>query len=672
LRFWLFVKTARLRFIAILVAIGLVIVKWDTLTALYERWQHTMGLASGTSKADPEHDYWCPMHPNIVRDHPDKCPLCGMQLSVRKKGAAAGDEALPPGVVNRVQLTPYRIALAGIQTSAVAYQRLEKEIRALGFVEFNERKLARITARVAGKSRIDKLFVNVTGQHVHAGDPLALIYNPDLMVTVQNLRDAQKSGNASLLRLARQRLQLWGIAEDQIEHALRKDRNLTHLVIRSPISGHVIKKYQVEGEYVEEGARLYDIADLSTVWVEAQLYEDELAYLKVGRNVQARARAFPNRVFAGKVAFVHPHLDAATRTLRVRFDLDNARHELRPGMYATVALRAPVARLDLHARALSGEWRDRLVGEGLALARVGAFGLSGEMGLESLTRAAVRKVAGAHNLVLAVPESAVIDTGTRQLVYREVWPGAYDALPVQLGPRCGDFFPVLRGLEAGDKVVTAGSFLVDAETRLSAGVGSTYFGASGGPHSERPSATGPRPSQSTDEDAKVKIILAKLSRVDRRLAEAQLYCPVLGGKLGGMGMPVKIYLDGQPVLLCCKGCEKQARDNASRTLARVEQYSTRGKSAGKTTDDERELQEMVRENLARLSAEDRRLAKAQGYCPVQQENQLGSMGVPFKVMVKGRPVFLCCDGCQAEARAHPGQTLATVERLKGKGQGGKH
>src|SRR4029077_5682012 len=142
------------------------------------------------------------MHPTIVRDHPDKCPICGMPLSKRKKGEAAeADEALPPGGTSRVQLTPYRVALAGIQTVAVDYQPLAREITTVGSVEFDERKLARISARLTGKSRIEKLYVNVTGQIVQKGDPLALLYNPDLVSTAQNLIDARRSGNRDLERM---------------------------------------------------------------------------------------------------------------------------------------------------------------------------------------------------------------------------------------------------------------------------------------------------------------------------------------------------------------------------------------------------------------------------------------------------------------------------------------
>jgi multidrug efflux pump subunit AcrA (membrane-fusion protein) len=540
---WQVIKTvqARLRFVAILAVIGAAIVYWDTLNAYYDKWTRPILAAQTEAKADTE--FWCPMHPTIVRDHPDQCPICGMPLSQRKKGGGAGgEEALPPGVVSRVQLTPYKVAVAGIQTVAVAYQPLFKDITTVGFVEFDERKLARITARATGKSRIDKLYVNVTGQTVHKGEPLALLYSPDLATTVQNLLDARRGTNRELERMARERLSLWGIDDEQLAPILQSGKPTTHLTIRSPISGHVIKKYPIEGEYVEEGARLYDVADVSTVWIEAQVYEDDLAFIAMDQPVSAVVRSFPNRQFKGKIAFIHPHLDTGTRTLKVRFDIDNADHDLRPGMYATVTIRVPATKLEL---------------------------LPPDAGEQ-------QKQAYAQGLVLALPERAVIDTGRRNIVYREAEPDVYEGVEVQLGPRCGPFYPVVFGLKAGDRIATSGSFLIDAETRLNAGATSTYFGASSSPPvGKHNSVTSARPSMTRDqkesEDAKVRANLAKLNPEDRRLAEAQGNCPIQEeNRLGVMGPPVKIVLNGRPVFLCCKGCETDAREHPEKTLAKVE------------------------------------------------------------------------------------------------------
>jgi Cu(I)/Ag(I) efflux system membrane fusion protein len=538
--FAILVKLARLRFIAVLVGVGAVIAYWDTLNAYYEKW--TRPIFGQETAASSDKEWWCPMDPTIVRDHPDKCPICGMNLSPRKKGEKRENEALPPGVFSRVALAPYKSAVAGIETAEVGYRELAREIDAVGFVEFDERKLARISVRAAGKSRIDKLFANVTGQMVAAGDPLAEVYSPELAVTARNLLDAHQAGNAYLEGMARERLRLWGIDAEQIDQILKEGKAVTHLTIRSPISGHVIKKYKVEGEYVEEGARLYDVADLSTVWIEGQVYEDEVAFLRDAVEkkmpVVATAKSFPNREFKGEVAFLHPHLDGSTRTLKVRFDMPNPRYDLRPGMFATVRLQVPVAQLDLLPPDASEK----------------------------------EKQVWRQGQVLAVPERAVIDTGGHKFVYREAEPDVYEGVEVELGPRCGDFYPVVRGLNAGDRVATTGSFLIDAETRLTAGASSTYFGAKGGPQGEsHPATTAARPSMTRDDDAKVRANLAKLSAEDRRLAAAQRFCPVLPeNRLGGMGIPFAIEIKGRKVFLCCKGCKDEALENPDQTLARVE------------------------------------------------------------------------------------------------------
>ncbi len=671
--FAILVKLARLRFIAILVAIGGVIAYWDTINGYYEKW--TRPLFGQETAVSSDTEYWCPMHPTIVRDHPDKCPICAMPLSKRKKGDKSEEEALPPGVLQRVQITPYKVAVAGIETAEIGYQPLMKEISAVGFVEFDERKLARISARVTGKTRIDKLYVNVTGQHVEKGEPLVELYSPDLVVTVQNLLDARQNNNRSLEMISRDRLRLWGMEDDQIDDILKTGRPITHVTIRSPIHGHIIKKYQVEGEYVEEGARLYDVADLSTVWIEAQVYEDDLAFLKLDLPVAAMTKSFPNREFKSKLALLQPHLDATTRTLKVRCDMDNAEHELRPGMYTTVRFQSPIARLAMLREERQRIWREQTAGE-LAMAALFSPSLPAMSGgFSSLLMAATEEVIASRDLVLAVAESAVIDTGSRQFVYREAEPDVFDQLEVQLGPRSGAFYPVLHGLRPGDRVATTGSFLIDAETRLTAGAASTYFGASGGPQSDHPSSTMPaRPSMTRDEDDKFQEVLNKLSPQDRPLVEAQGYCPVLGNRLGSMGPPVPVMIQGQKIFLCCKMCVKKAKANEKRTLARAAELTTRSQSGASrpapsmspslSPSSKREAK--VKANLAKLSADDRRLAEEQKFCPVEPDNLLGAMGVPVIVEIKGQRVFLCCGACKDEALENPDQTLAKVKELRAK------
>jgi Cu(I)/Ag(I) efflux system membrane fusion protein len=547
--FIILVKLARLRFVGILLVIGVVITQWDTLVAHYDKLTRS---TSGEAAVASNVEYFCPMHPSVIRDNPrDKCPICFMPLSKRKKGTGEV-AALPAGVVNRVQLSPYRVVLAGIQTWPVDYQPLTREITAVGYVEFDERGQRTVSARVAG--RIDKLIANETGQMVNEGDELALLYSPELVVTVENLLEAQRSGNRSLLESARTRLERWGIDDPQINEILAAGKANTHLKIRSPISGHVITKYVREGQYVEEGMPLYELADLSTVWIQAQVYEDDLALLPIGSDkdssllgangmeVTATTRSLPDEEFRGKLAFIYPHADQDTRTVTVRFELENSEHKLRPGSTATVTLKVNPKNLP-------------------ALSRLRASG--GEQGVLSEDR------------ILAVPESSVIDTGSQRIVYRESSPGVYDGVEVHLGPRMSGpggamFYPVLSGLKQGDAVVANGSFLVDAETRLNPAAGSIYFGGSGGSKTNQSSVTAVRPSTPEDPDAKIEAALAELSPEDRKLAEAQRFCPVLpDSRLGSMGPPIKLTVEGTSVFICCKGCQKKALANPQETLVNV-------------------------------------------------------------------------------------------------------
>jgi len=548
--FVVLVNLARLRFIAILLVIGLVIMQWDTLAAYYDKWTR-----SSTEVAASDVEYFCPMHPSVVRDNnKEVCPICFMPLSKRKKGETQDAEALPPGIVNRVQLTPYRIVLAGIGTWPVDYVPLTKDIRAVGFIEFNERGQKTVAARSAG--RIDKLFASETGQMVKAGDDLALLYSPDLTSTVEQLLDAKKSGDKKFIDSARKRLDRLGIDDQQIDEILTSGKFEARVRIHSPISGHVINKYVKEGQYVQEGTPLYDLADLSTVWIQAQIYEDDLALLPTnsdhtaydgaGLPVTATTRSLPGQAFQGKLSFIYPHVDQDSRTTTVRFELENPDHKLRPGGTAEVTLKISPKDVPALASAITDSHSKEVLDDGM---------------------------------VLAVPESSVIDTGTQKIVYRQSAPGVYEGIEVKLGPRMTGtdgaiFYPVLHGLAAGEFIVTSGSFLVDAETRLNPAAGSIYYGNSGGTKSAS-SVTSVRPSTPEDTPSKVRASLARLSPEDRVLAEAQKTCPVLGSLLGSMGPPVKVMLDGQSVFLCCPTCKQKALDHPQETLAKVAALRTK-------------------------------------------------------------------------------------------------
>jgi Cu(I)/Ag(I) efflux system membrane fusion protein len=642
-RWVVLVPLARLRFLFILGAIGVVIVKWDDLVARYEKYMPRPGAES---IADPDHEFYCPMHPTIVRDtNKDKCPICFMPLSKRKKGEVT-DDPLPAGTVSRVQLSPYRVVLAGVRTVPIEYQTLTKDITTVGTVEFDERKLKTVPTRVKG--RIEKLFVNQTGQMVHKNDPLAELYSPDLIVTVQNLLDARMANNPSLEKNARDRLRLWGIDDAQVDEIAKTGKPITNLTIRSPITGHVLRKSVREGQYIEEGGTLFDVADLSTVWIEAQLYEDDLAFLPPGGHdpktgqpgfdlpITATARAFPGKVFDGRLSFLFPHVDAETRTLTVRFELPNDDHELRPGMSATATLH-----------------------------------MSPEL-LSTTPAGAKLQLRGGK--ILAVPESAVIDTGSMKVVYREGLPNTFEGVAVRLGSKMRDgdgvvYYPLLAGLNEGDRIVTAGSFLIDAETRLNPAAGSIFIGGGGVTERKGPAAT-IRPTTPDDEAEKVAAAMAKLSPENRKLAQAQRFCPIRHEPLGAMGVPVRITLDDKPVFVCCKACIAEAQADPAKTLLQVEEYKRKGsgpppplsKPPGLklTAEDIAD----IRAGLAELPSAERKVAEAQRLCPVLGK-PLGIMGKPFKADLDAkRSIYVCCRSCIEKAKKDPEATLRKVEESR--------
>jgi hypothetical protein len=255
------------------------------------------------------------------------------------------------------------------------------------------------------------------------------------------------------------------------------------------------------------------------------------------------------------------------------------------------------------------------------------------------------------------------------------------------GPDGAIFYPVLSGLERGEKIITSGSFLVDAETRLNPAAGSIYFGGSSGSKTASSSVTNVRPSTPDDPDAKLQASLAKLSAEDRALVQAQRFCPILSDNLlGSMGPPVKVMIEGQPVFLCCGGCKQKAVDNPQETLAKV--AALKEKNAAHAESPSADVQPAPKEehqmnpntapneeaeikaNLDKLPAADRTIAEKQRLCPIT-ESPLGSMGAPVKVMVAGQPVFLCCDGCKDEALKDPKATLAKLTKLKESGSSAK-
>ena len=287
----------RLRFIAILAGVGFFIGYWDTVRNYWDKWTQPQSVA--VHALEPGQEFYCPMDPQVVRstyepngDVP-KCPICGMPLSIRKKGEAA---KLPAGITGRVQLSPERIQLAGIQTVPVEYRPIAKQTKTVGYVAYDESRLSRIVSRVDGY--VEKLYVDTTFTMVHKGDPLAEIYSPELYSTARELLVATRTGGvADLAAAARNKLLLLGVSQQEIDGIAASGKPSPRLVIRSPQTGYVVDKKIVHGASVEAKMTLFEVADLSTVWVEADVYEKDIPYLQLGQEVEATVEAYPESHF---------------------------------------------------------------------------------------------------------------------------------------------------------------------------------------------------------------------------------------------------------------------------------------------------------------------------------------------------------------------------------------
>ncbi len=371
--------------------------------------------------------YQCSMHPNIVSDKPGNCPICGMTLQPVRKVNAVGIPGR--GAVN---LTDQQRQLINIRTVAVKETDVDRSVRAVGVVTYDQSKVADLNSRVMGW--VEKLYVDTPGAHVEAGQPLMELYSPDLYSAKQDYllawRNARKAKGArgqygaarangadSILESARKRLELFGITGEQINALQTSGTAKTTTKIVAPFAGTVLQKEVVVGKMIQPTAMLYRIADLSRVWVEAEIYEYELPLVQVGQQAQVTLTAYPDRTFTGKVDFIYPYLQGQTRTAKLRVVLANPDGVLKPDMYANVDLKS-------------------------------------DLGKE-----------------LIIPASALFDTGKRQYVFVQQEKGMFVPKEIEVGPKVGDDFVVRKGLAAGEQVVVDGNFLLDSESQLKAAAG---------------------------------------------------------------------------------------------------------------------------------------------------------------------------------------------------------
>jgi Cu(I)/Ag(I) efflux system membrane fusion protein len=398
------------------------------------------GAKPGATAEQRRAQFYCPMHPSYTSDKPGECPICGMTLDpIPASGtgadhAAMGHEGDVPGL-SSVHLTPERIQLIGVRFARVEKRPLGGQLELVGFVAPDEARFKRVQIRAAGW--VQELFVNRTGETVRAGQPLLAIYSPELYQSEQEFLietapaprastgdtvEAMARDDATALHgmgtqvAAGERLRLFGVPEDEIARLQRERTASTRLVLRAPVSGTVLERNLAEGQYVAADTPLFVVADLSRVWVLADLYEMDFGSVRVGDRARFTADALPNHPFEGRIEFVYPTVTSQTRTLKARVPLGNTEGLLRPGMYGRV----------------------HVSGRGLT--------------------------------ALAVPGEAVIHTGEHDYLFVARSGGHFEPRMVWTGVRDGDRVQVLRGVAEGDTVVASASFLIDSESRLKAAI----------------------------------------------------------------------------------------------------------------------------------------------------------------------------------------------------------
>ncbi len=430
-------------------------------TALVLRRPAAPAVATG-EKPHAHTTYVCPMHPSITSDKPGECPICGMQLVATSAPAVPEHKLLfyrspmdpkvtsptprkdemgmdfvpiysdevnggspPTAGLATVGIDPQRQQLIGLRTAPVTEGPVGGSWRTVGRVAVDETRVHHVSLKFSGF--IENVFVDYIGKQVRAGEPLFSIYSPDVVSAEQEYLLALRTRAAlgvgaaqageDLVTAARDRLKLWDIPEQEIRRLERTGKAQRTVTLYSPMSGVVTRKDAVMGHRVVEGDMPYEITDLSQVWVLADAYESDIGRVKLGTPAALTLQAFPNKEFPGKVIFIDPIMDPKTRTAKVRLAFPNPTGELRPEMFGEVTLRTP--------------------------AREG----------------------------LSIPTDAIIDSGTRKVVFVSLGEGKFRPREVKIGASDGERSEVLEGLSAGDQVVTRANFLVDSESRLRASLG---------------------------------------------------------------------------------------------------------------------------------------------------------------------------------------------------------
>jgi Cu(I)/Ag(I) efflux system membrane fusion protein len=365
--------------------------------------------------------YTCPMHPSVKSDKPGACPVCGMNLvkrTVQIEMSPAEYQAL-----GQVTISPTKQVLANVSTSVAMKMSIEKEIRAVGKIAYAEQDFRQISTRFPG--RIDKLYLTYEGQQVKKDDPVADVYSPEAISAQQEYLLTKQSNSSDFIQQSKEKLVLWGFTESQIKELDESRAVKNNFTLHSPISGTVLKKNVQQQQYVSAGENLFDVADLSTVWMYADIYEYEIHGVKVGQRVETTSDVYPGKIFTGRITFISPTVEPSSRTLWVRAEMPNSTAELKLNMFvnATIKIKLPES--------------------------------------------------------IVVPTTAVLSTGTRQVVWVQKDTNIFEPRLVKVGDRSNEYVQILDGINEGETIVTSGGYLIDSESQLEEATSSKSSGHAG-------------------------------------------------------------------------------------------------------------------------------------------------------------------------------------------------
>jgi len=348
--------------------------------------------------------YTCPMHPQVISDKPGVCPICHMDLVLKKSLTDTGQVKMD----EIIDFSGNEEVLANISVIQIKRINVINEIHSFSTLDFAENTKKTISARFNG--RIEKLYADKTGNYIKKGDPLFEIYSPELIQAQNDFIIGLN--NENLASVSKEKLKLFGITDLQIEELSRTKMIKNSIVFYSPYSGTVLEKKVQEGMYVNEGTILYDIADLSILWNLADVYEADLNYIKTGSSISLHLNSYPDEKFEGKVTLVYPLIDQKTHTVKVRSTINNRNNKLKPYMYGETIFKGLIVK------------------------------------------------------ALMVPSEAILMTGDRNLVYVELSKGRFSRREVKLGNKINNDYIILSGLTEGEKIAYSGGYLIDSETRL--------------------------------------------------------------------------------------------------------------------------------------------------------------------------------------------------------------